>query len=144
MLKNILVPLDGSELAERALDHATTILKPHGQITLVYVLDEINEPFNRYTVTDMQLMRENIEENAAAYLEKVGDRLRDEAFTTKRRVEYGNPADRIVQVAAEDNVDVIVMSTRGRSGFSRWIMGSVTQKVLTAARCPVFVIPPKG
>lgn len=141
--KHIIVPLDGSELAEKALSHAGSILDDSGQITLLNVLDEMNEPFNRYTVTDAKLMQENIRESANAYLERVRDDLKKKNIASISRVEYGDPAERIVEIAEEDSAQVIVISTRGRSGISRWVMGSVAQKVLSAAPCPVFIIPVK-
>ena len=58
-------------------------------------------------------------------------------------VEAGDPATVIVETAQKLHVDAIVMSTHGRSGLSRWLFGSVTQKVLAASCCPVFVIPAK-
>lgn len=144
MFKHILVPLDESKLSERALDYAREVVARDGKITLIYVLDLENEPFNRYNVTEGELQQKNIREHAISYLEDTAHTLRAVNIETHPHVEMGKPADRIVEfVRTNNDVDLVVMSTHGRSGISRWLMGSVTQKVLGATRCPVFVIPPE-
>ncbi len=64
-----------------------------------------------------------------------------QATVETKLVTGNNPADHILAFTEEQAVDVIVMGTRGHSGLTRWIMGSVTQKVLQAVTCPVLVIP---
>ena len=62
-------------------------------------------------------------------------------YTIRTRLAEGQPAERILEQAEELAVDAIVMSTHGRSGVSRWVFGSVAQKVLSGASCPIFIIP---
>lgn len=143
MIEHILIPLDESQLSERALQHARRILKPGGKLSLIYVLDDSNEPFNRFDVVEGQLQRQNFHEHAQAYLEDKAAALRAEDIPVSVEVANGHPAQQILEAAKRQSVDAIVMSTHGRSGFSRWIMGSVTQKVLSAAECPVYIIPPE-
>lgn len=144
MFKHILIPLDESKLSERALDYAREMIPPGGRVTLIYVLDLDDEPYNRYTVIEGQLEQKNIHEHAQSYLDDVAQRLRADGINAQTVVEIGRPAERIVDFT-RNNLDVglVIMSTHGRSGISRWLMGSVTQKVLGATRCPVFVIPPE-
>jgi nucleotide-binding universal stress UspA family protein len=78
---------------------------------------------------------------AESYLRQVAERLRGTGARIDILVQVGKAADVIVENAADLNVDAIVMATHGRSGISRWLLGSVTQKVLSAAPCPVYVIP---
>ncbi len=142
MFSHILVPLDESKLSELALASAREIIAPNGKITLVYVLDEVNAPPNRIDITEGELHQRTAEEHARKYLEDRAASLRESALTVTTIVESGRPAECIVDAAAtHKDIELIVMSTHGRSGFSRWIMGSVTQKVLAAAHCPVLVIP---
>lgn len=144
MFKHIVVPLDESKLSEKALDYARQMIGPNGKITLIYVLDMEEEPYNRYTVIEGELQQQNIQEHAESYLDEIANRLRAVNIRAQPQVETGRPADRIVDFTRTNpDVDLVVMSTHGRSGLSRWLMGSVTQKVLGATRCPVFVIPPE-
>jgi nucleotide-binding universal stress UspA family protein len=147
MLGHILIPLDGSRLAEEAIAPAKQILKTKGKITLVSVVElpvswesgmapvlMLDESQN---ITDQLMAR------TQAYLEEVAENLRTEGFIVDTVVQYGNPATIIVDTALTHKVDAIAMSPHGRSGFSRWLFGSVTSKVLSTAPCSVFVIPSK-
>jgi nucleotide-binding universal stress UspA family protein len=84
----------------------------------------------------------NTEKSVGSYLKRIAENL---TATSQLEVRYefftGEPASIIVDRAKALNVDAIVMSTHGRSGFSRWLFGSVTQKVLNAMPCPVLVVP---
>lgn len=148
MLKNVLVPLDGSTLAERALDYARQITEPGGTITLLTALDVpeysvatfyttgvIAEPQNALTRMDKLIPQ------ARSYLESVAESLKDGGWYVRMEPIIGDAATVIVEQADKLAVEAIVMSTHGRSGFSRWLFGSVTQKVLECAHCPVFVVP---
>jgi nucleotide-binding universal stress UspA family protein len=158
MLKHVLVPLDGSALAEEALEDAKRILNPKGRMTLVTVIDlpqvlphSFYPTFPAYSeiVADestwsYQYSQEQLLSQAKAYLTHIIDLskvLTELEF--EMRTEIGDPATLIVKTAEQLKVDAIVMSTHGRSGISRWLFGSVTSKVLSAAPCPVFVIPSK-
>jgi nucleotide-binding universal stress UspA family protein len=142
MLKHILVPLDGSALAEKALDYAVQIIAPKRKITLLCVI-EIPDVVNTFHPLPSNLMM--IEENLASakdYLERVAKQLREEhEIRVNIETRVGRPADVINEIAEEEFVDTIVMSTHGRTGVERFIFGSITQKVLNAMPCPVFVVP---
>jgi nucleotide-binding universal stress UspA family protein len=150
MLKNILIPLDGSQLAETAVRYAKEILAEDGKLTLLSVVQPPEVPMYDFYPTPAPRMRSFEDEMKDAvkyaqdYLEKLADELRsDLGVTVITRIENGDPALEIVAAAEESKSDAIVMSTHGRSGLSRWIFGSVTQKVLAAAPCPILVIPGK-
>jgi nucleotide-binding universal stress UspA family protein len=80
-------------------------------------------------------------QQAKEYLGKFTEPLTEEGYKVDTVVEFGNPPDVIVEFADVRKVDAIVMATHGRSGVSRWIFGSVTNKVLAVATCPVLVVP---
>lgn len=145
MLKHVLVPLDGSKLAEEALDHAVNILCPGGSITLLAAVDVPEVPVYGYyppaTVPDFQSTVEELVPQARHYLEQVASRVQTSELTVNVEAEIGEAADVIAETAARLKVDAIVMSTHGRSGLSRWLFGSVTNKVLGTRCCPVYVIP---
>ena len=148
MLSQILVTLDGSELAERALPYAQQVVAPTGEIILLSVVDIPSFPI--YTVYPMSVVAREPDYNTVVtdlllsskeYLESHANNLRLSGCRVKTIVKCGDPATCIIEEAQHLNVDTIVMSTHGRSGLSKWLFGSVTQKVLSAIPCPVIVIP---
>lgn len=151
MLKHILVPLDGSEVSERALPYAREIIdKAEGRITLLTVLDVPDYPVTAYypTVVTYDTSPEKITEKlmpqAEDYLKKTTEALVREGFRVTMTTMIGEPAGAIVEKADELKVDAIVMSTHGRSGISRWLFGSIASKVLESSHCPVFIVPVRG
>jgi nucleotide-binding universal stress UspA family protein len=84
---------------------------------------------------------ESAKADAKRHLEEVTNHLRDAGYHVSYRIEVGDPVENITRVANELDVDMIAMSTHGRSGLSRLIFGSVTSGVLKAAQRPVLVIP---
>lgn len=148
MLNHILVTLDGSELAEAALNYATQIVAPGGKISLLSVLDVPNmQVYTLYEVPmvvqqgDYDQFVANLERSGREYLLRVTNRIKGQGFDAVPYLEMGEPAAVIIDKARSLAVEAIVISTHGRSGFSRWLFGSVTQKVLNAMPCPVFVVP---
>ena len=147
MLKHVLVPLDGSELAEKALPYAKEIIAPDGKVTLLSVIDVPEYAISAFysagvvpETTNRQIMMDNMIPQTHDYLVSVGNQL-GENITICHEVVIGEAATSIVEVAEKQEVEAIVMSTHGRSGLGRWIFGSVTNKVLGAVHCPVFVVP---
>lgn len=151
MLKHVLVPLDGSELSEVALEYARRVVMPDGKITLLSVVDL--PATQSYFLYDMPItvvpdgfdtsdQARKIHDYTGDYLARKVGFLQEEGFTADYLVETGFPENAIVELAKLRHVDAIVMSTHGRSGISRLLFGSVTQRVLNAMPCPVMVIPP--
>lgn len=145
MLRHILLPLDGSQLAEEAIESARAILPQGASITL---LTALSMPENwlygadpLIVFSDYRRTLDQMEEAAKAYLERIADELRSEGFQVQTLTKYGQAAPAIMDTAASLKVDAIIMSTHGRSGISRWLFGSITNKVLTAPPCPVLVVP---
>ncbi|WP_420644544.1 universal stress protein [Candidatus Leptofilum sp.] len=149
MFNHILVPLDGSHLAEAALPPAMELAsKFNSELTLVWV---IQPPHLIMTAANGSVyaqllteMRNQSEQDARAYLRGHQGSLRQQGFVTHAQVTEGeNVADALLDVAANLAVDTIVMSTHGRSGISRWVFGSVADKVLRYANVPVLLIRAK-
>lgn len=157
MLKHILIPLDGSSLAEEALIYAEEIIDPHGQLTLVAAVDMPDVlPTGFYPIADPSLMSSGLREatnyykpneiieQGRVYLESVAQKLQTKLnVSVAVRVEISEPAELIIRLSEELKADAIVMSTHGRSGISRWLFGSVTSRVLSHSLVPVMVIPNK-
>lgn len=148
MLNHVLVPLDGSSLAEDALKHALEIVAPQGKITLVCAVEAPDVLVYGYypaiTAPDYETTKNEMLPYAKHYVESVAKDLVKDGYTVRQEVKMGDAATVITDMAEKLHVDAIVMSTHGRSGISRFLFGSVTNKVLEAKVCPVFVIPSKN
>ena len=135
MYQTILVPLDGSDLAERALPIAETVARASGaKILLLRVVP----PATPESATRGEYAAEV--EEAEKYLASVAARLTKSCGVETRLVE-GDPAASIEADVAAHRADLIAMSTHGRSGFGRWIYGSVADEVMRRAVVPVLLVP---
>lgn len=146
MFNHLLVPLDGSHLAEAALPPALELAsKFNSKISLIWV---IQPPHLIMTAANGSVyaqllaeMRQQSEQDAHAYLKAHQGSLRQQGYEVHTQVTEGeNIADALLQVAENLKVDAIVMSTHGRGGLSRWVFGSVADKVLRYAGVPVLLI----
>jgi nucleotide-binding universal stress UspA family protein len=147
MYQHILVPLDGSELAEQAIPHARKLAQPPAHISLLRAMPQeyiaAVEQAGRYASkfsTEETLAKAEAEERA--YLERMAQQLQQEGYQITTRVTRHSAAEAIVEYANHHDVELIVIASHGRSGIQRWILGSVTQKVLHSAHIPVLVIRP--
>lgn len=135
MFKRMLVPLDGSQLSEVTFKYAKELAGRFNglEVILLHVLppqDREISPLHR------------------AYIEHAADSIRAAAVTdfggrevrVRGELARGNPADEILRFAEEHGVDLILMATHGRSGISRWAMGSVAYRALRSARVPVLMV----
>lgn len=142
MFSHLLVPLDGSALAEVALPLATAVAeKFHSKITLItavhlpyYVGDGLDFAQVYGPISD------NMEEEAKKYLQSKQHQLLAAGFHVNIEIKIGQPpADAILLTGEDLQVDAIVMSTHGRGGIMRWVFGSVADKVLRNATVPVLL-----
>jgi nucleotide-binding universal stress UspA family protein len=145
-IQRILCPIDFSDCSRRALDHALALAKWYdATLTVLHVCAPV--PVSAYaTVASMipasQVGGENLNEvrQAMEKFASIDDGTRVPlAFETGE----GDPAREIVAVASAVQTDLIVLGTHGRSGFERLVLGSVTEKVLRKAGCPVLTVPPR-
>jgi len=141
--KHILVPLDGSELAETALPHAFILAQAcQAELTLIQVVRPIKEviaPDSEHPYyVDEQWHDE--EEHDQEYLHKLCERVGCGDLTVHTVVEMGSAAETIIGYARHHPIDLIVMATHGRSGLRRWVYGSVTGKVLRGADVPTLLV----
>lgn len=138
MIDRILVPLDGSDLAAQALPHAVVQARRfEARIMLLRVMEPLPASAVEWA-TDPELFAG--EDYAEAYLKGVADTVAEEGLDVACYTRSGPAAESIIAFAKAEEVDLIAMSTHGRSGIGRWVYGSVADKVLRGAEAPVFLI----
>lgn len=168
MFKKIIVPCDGSELAQDSVfPHVEELAKATG--AEVIIVRVVPVPAGRSstafraaapempislpeTPEDARVARHPIfkdQEIASAEAEarhsvaRAQAMLHEKGISARSEVLLGRPADEIIEYAKEQNADLIVMCSHGRSGIGRWVFGSVTDKVLRGAETPVLIIRPQ-
>jgi nucleotide-binding universal stress UspA family protein len=143
MYHNILVPLDGSRRAEQALLVAARLARAFdGTIVLLRVVNIANQ-FVSYAALEPLMTQQAIDtqlEEAKDYLERLPRSESLAGVHTSILVFFGQPATNILSVAESHNIDLIIMSSHGYTGLTRWIMGSVVEKVSHASLVPVLVL----
>ena len=150
MYEKILVTLDGSKLAECVLPHVETIYKgcEKPKVTVLRVVEPVQLPYGEGMtgITLDMLKQAEIDEKAEAkvYLEKISGKLGKVGMPVETKVLSGKAADSIVDFINKNNYDLVVLSTHGRSGISRWVWGSVADRVLHGVCIPVMVARAPG
>lgn len=141
MLQRILVPLDGSRLAETALPYALTSAQAtESQVILVHVLPATKDGgSDAHTVDPLDWRLRKLE--ASMYLEEMSARFVEAGVEADSVLLMGDAAERIVEFARERDVELIVMSSHGKTGLSSWNVSSVVQKVLLTTHTSMMVIP---
>ncbi|MGQ9674977.1 MAG: universal stress protein [Chloroflexota bacterium] len=143
MIRRILVPLDGSKMAERILPHVEYLARlTNAELTLLCIAVPL-QIYTDHVVTYPVDERAQLDE-AWEYVADVAASLRDRGLRAEAVARYGNAADEIVNFAQEAGADLIAMSTHGRSGLGRWVFGSVAEKVLRASSKPILLLKPDG
>jgi len=137
MLERILVPLDGSTLAESVLTQVRQLLmQKDSEVVLLRVVP--HPPSSEAdTLEPMEMLRAS----ASEYLRTIEEGLSSQGARVRCRVAEGFSAGVILETAKSENATLIAMSTHGRTGLSRWVFGSVTEKVLRASPVPVLAVP---
>lgn len=157
MYKKIMVPLDGSELAECILPHVNEFAADSKaeSIYLVTVVEPVPVHYEEavsYTdqaaLTEVREKAEQIEkENRVAaekYLDGVKNRFKQNTAKIKGEVLLGQIADKLVDFVDKYDIDLIIIATHGRSGISRWVRGSVADKILHSACAPILMVRSVG
>jgi len=142
MYKKILLPTDGSEFAVKSEKHALFLAEASG--AEIIALSVIETSFSIGLPADDVVFRINqmLKKESEKHLEKV-KQLRENADSDVKitlKVAEGSPADIILETIDKEDIDLVVMGSSGKSGFDRFIMGSVAEKVVNAAECSVLVV----
>lgn len=147
MYEKVLLPLDGSKQSECILDHVRMLAESCGISKLVLL--RVIEPYSPTMATHVgdvtaREVNENAHREAEEYLSYVTDPLRPHCGGVETVVVEGNAAYEIVEYAKKHGIDLIAMSTHGKSGIVRWTVGSVTRHVSDHWPGPLLTIPPAG
>ena len=138
--RRILLPLDRSAISEQAVPHALAQARRFGaELILLRVLEPLTN-VRGLSDRDLEEMRAFTLQRAQEYLDDLVARSECEEITVRTATAEGRPHETILLYAEENDIDLIVICTRGRSGFSRWLMGSVADRVVRGARVPVLLV----
>jgi nucleotide-binding universal stress UspA family protein len=145
MLRRVLYSTDGSQFAEKALACAVELAKQcGGELRVVTVVENpvfygVPEATALYDAEFYRSLSGELEKLAKAALERAGKAAEEAGVKATSTVRHGTPGDEIVAEAKDWGADVMVLSTHGRSGLARLLLGSVANSVVTHAPCPVLL-----
>jgi nucleotide-binding universal stress UspA family protein/predicted transcriptional regulator len=142
-LRRLLVPLDGSGLAERALDAALELAAPATELLLLRVVPPVMEVISHVDVVTTAPDADGIGRlvaDAQTYLDGIAAPLVASGRTVSTRTEVGNPSEAILQTGHAQDCDLVVMATHGHTGASRALLGSVADRVVRHAELPIFLV----
>jgi len=156
MYSKVLVPLDGSEVSERALPHAQSLADAFGaRVYLLQVISlsheyeafrsvgEENPTAVEYSLDLTRQITASRQTRAEEYLKATAARLEENGTQVETSVRQGSTLENITHFVAENGIDLIVMSTHGRGELQRFLVGSVTDRVIRSSHVPVLAIPPE-
>jgi len=148
MYQTILVPLDGSKLAECVLPHLETLVRGSQtkRVIFVRVVEPFRQPTGDYVFPEEQIRKVEAENRADAerYLAEMIGRTKLDGARSESAVLYGTVADTLAGYANKNQVDLILIATHGRSGVSRWVWGSVADRILRSSCVPVLMVRAPG
>jgi len=152
MYEKILVPLDGSDLAECVLPHVEKFVASGLVRTVVFVrvvepaptrFDDtaaLSSKSRDQIIAGARIIEENRKTRAAEYLDSTLSRLKRDSVELKTEVLFGSVADSLADYTETNAINLIIIATHGRSGISRWVRGSVADRVLRFSRVPVLMV----
>ena len=151
MYKKIMVPLDGSKLAECVLPHVEAVVKgcQSPEVFLVQAVEPIAIPYGREaakiaSVEQLAEFETHHKSEAEKYLKEIATQLGRVGTIISTHVIYGKAAGALSDFAAKNDVDLVVIATHGRSGVSRWVLGSVAERLLRSISVPVLMVRVPG
>jgi nucleotide-binding universal stress UspA family protein len=148
MYNHIMVPLDGSELAECVLGHVIDIADRNDKpvVSLVRVVTPLVLTGSEYAGMISPAQFQKIEDmdmaTAGQYLAKKAEQFQRNGINVKTAVLFGNVVDGLDTYAEKNKVDLIVIATHGRSGMSRFVWGSVADRILRTSKIPILMVRP--
>lgn len=147
MYNKILLPTDGSKFAEKAAEHAIWIASKSGAEIIVLNVIETSSLVGLPAEDLIVRIKEMLKEEGRRSLERISEMVTEEEKELKiedikvnLKTEEGSPADAILKTVEKEDIDLVVMGTSGKHGLDRFLLGSVTEKVVRSAKCPVLAV----
>ncbi len=148
MYQKIMVPLDGSKLAECVFQHVAALAGGCrvNDIVLIRVVEPFYQPTQEFVLSPDEIVKAEEEMRAAAedYLRRVMETVKFNGVNVRSEILTGRAAEVLADYATQHGVDLIVIATHGRSGVSRWVWGSVADRILRSACVPVLMVRAPG
>ena len=140
MYDRILIPTDGSECADSAVEHALDIAAQYdAELHVLSIVDSRDVSHSAPAISPEQV-QQTLRDRAESVVESVADRAEAAGVTVVTAVESGIPDDVVVEYAADEDCDLIVMGTHGRTGLERYLLGSVTERTVRRSSVPVLTV----
>jgi nucleotide-binding universal stress UspA family protein len=149
MFERILIATDGSKFSEKAAEVGIELAKlSGGEVIIVYVTDigkyipstGLISPFGGVSPDAIDIVVESIRDAGEKATLHVSDLARASGVTSKRLIVEGDPPSKIMRIAIEEKIDVIVMGSIGKTGLEKFLMGSVAEKVVRNSKLPVLIV----
>ena len=151
MYKKIMVPLDGSKLAECVFPHLETIVKgcKAAKVIFVQAVEPLSIPYGRgmsqlTSLEQVKAFETHQKVEAEKYLKEIVARFGKTGANTKADVIYGKASEVLSDYATKHDVDLVIIATHGRSGVSRWVWGSVADRLVRSVSAPVLMVRAPG
>jgi nucleotide-binding universal stress UspA family protein len=146
LFKKILVPLDGSPYAESILDHVKMMAASCNfpQIVLLMVIEPLNPEAYIVPENILEEARKKALAQSRKYIDGLAADLKKTGISAMAEVIEGNPSETILDYARKNMIDMITLSTHGRTGITRWALGSNTDRVIRRSPIPILVVSPPG
>ena len=144
-IRTILCPIDFSEISAKALEYAVFLASyHHAELLILHVVEQLHE-FEHYQILVLtpQELAEKMEKQAYEELNRLTEQIK-KTVKVETVVRQGKPFVEIIKEAKEKDMDLIVMASHGRTGVSHMLMGSVAEKVVRKASCPVLIVRNKN
>ena len=143
MYDTILLPTDAGEGTELAIEHAITVAESHdADLHVLYVVD--SDVYSSYTgdeyVHEFEGLESALETEGEEALEEIAERVREAGLEPEMVLRHGSPHEQILKYAEEEDVDLLVMGSKERSGEYRRLLGSVTERVARLSSRPVTIV----
>lgn len=136
MYDQILVPTDGSEGSEIAFEQALDLAKTYSAtVHLLYVVEPV-----AVSSVQLEMLEEELRRRGEVVLQELAGRAKSQEVTAITELRSGRPAEEILEYVDENEMDLVVMGTHGRTGLDRYLIGSVTEKVVRLSEKPVLTV----
>lgn len=141
MYESILLPTDGSDSAEAAIGHAVTNAdRFDATLHVLSVLETERTPDSLLTPRDVDTIHRELQTRAERAVEKIAAQAREEGIEVVTAIEEGQPAPTICEYVEDHAIDLLIMGTHGRTGFSRYALGSVAEAIVRRANCSILTV----